>query len=42
MDIHQLRDWPNFDWNNEKIAQLLAELRHKQGRLIGRNAGTSL
>ncbi len=36
MYIYQLKNWPNFDWNNEKIAQLLAELRHKQGKLIGR------
>ncbi|MCD6013879.1 MAG: Fic family protein [Flavipsychrobacter sp.] len=36
MYIHQLKNWPSFDWDNEKLAQLLAEVRHKQGKLIGR------
>ena len=34
--IHQLRDWPKFHWNKEKPADQLAEVRHRQGRLIGR------
>jgi Fic family protein len=35
MYIHELADWPNFRWNNEALAKLLAEVRHRQGLLIG-------
>jgi Fic family protein len=34
--IHELREWPRFRWNQELLAARLAELRHRQGRLIGR------
>ena len=34
--IHELPDWPDFQWNQEKLAGPLAGLRHRQGRLIGR------
>jgi Fic family protein len=34
--IHELRDWPRFQWSGERLAQPLAEVRHQQGRLIGR------
>jgi Fic family protein len=34
--IHQLSNWPEFHWNQNKIVQLLAEVRHRQGRLLGR------
>jgi len=34
--IHQLPDWPKFYWNQETLAALLAAVRHRQGRLIGR------
>jgi Fic family protein len=34
--IHQLRDWPKFRWNHEKLAAPLATVRHRQGRLLGR------
>ena len=33
--IHQLKQWPNFAWNNEAIVTLLASVRNKQGRLNG-------
>ncbi|NLR58919.1 Fic family protein [Chitinophaga polysaccharea] len=33
--IHQLGDWPHFQWNREEISQLLAGVRHRQGRLLG-------
>jgi len=36
MYIHELTDWPHFHWNNEVVAKLLAEVRHKQGLLLGR------
>ena len=35
MYIHELADWPRFRWNTEKLARLLAAVRHRQGRLIG-------
>jgi len=34
--IHELPDWPDFQWDQEKLAGPLATLRHRQGRLIGR------
>jgi Fic family protein len=35
MYIHQLHDWPDFRWAPEKLAEPLAVVRHRQGRLIG-------
>jgi len=35
MYIHELKDWPRFHWSAEKIAEPLASVRHRQGRLIG-------
>jgi len=37
--IHQHRDWPNFFWEQENITPMLAEVRHHQGRLLGRMEG---
>ena len=34
--IHERQDWPDFRWNSPRISRLLAEIRHRQGRLIGR------
>ncbi len=34
--IHELPDWPRFRWDQEHLAPLLAAVRHRQGRLIGR------
>jgi Fic family protein len=34
--IHQLPDWPKFRWDQEALAGPLAEVRHRQGRLLGR------
>ncbi len=33
--IHQLKSWPAFTWDQDEINELLIELRHLQGRLIG-------
>src|ERR1700689_4043197 len=33
--IHELRDWPAFRCNPEHLARPLADIRHRQGRLIG-------
>src|SRR5437870_13486535 len=35
MYIHELEDWPRFHWSAESIAEPLASVRHRQGRLIG-------
>jgi Fic family protein len=42
--IHQLPDWPQFTWDHEKLAKPLADLRYRQGRLVGRmeNLGFTL
>ncbi len=34
--IHNHQDWPEFRWNMEALAEKLAAVRHRQGRLIGR------
>lgn len=34
--IHELPNWPKFQWDQERLANLLASVRHRQGRLIGR------
>ena len=34
--IHQLKEWPNFILDKEKIAPILVEVRHRQGRLLGK------
>jgi len=40
--IHQLSNWPHFTWQQELVAPLLAEVRHRQGRLLGRMEGLGL
>jgi len=35
MYIHELEDWPRFTWNRERLAEPLAAVRHRQGRLVG-------
>ncbi|MFC0218680.1 Fic family protein [Pseudochelatococcus lubricantis] len=34
--IHELPDWPKFCWDVSRLAESLAAVRHRQGRLIGR------
>lgn len=36
MYIHERKDWPEFTWDRAKLAGLLADVRHLQGRLLGR------
>lgn len=36
MYIHEYPTWPNFTWDNDKIALLLDEACHEQGHLFGR------
>src|SRR3546814_2077566 len=33
--IHELADWPGLRWSGDQLAQPLAAVRHRQGRLIG-------
>lgn len=37
--IHQHADWPHFKWNQARLAPLLAALRLRQGRFLGRMEG---
>jgi Fic family protein len=37
--IHQVADWPHVNWDRQQLAALLATVRHKQGRLVGRMEG---
>lgn len=34
--IHELPDWPKYIWNDAALSGLLADVRHRQGLLIGR------
>ena len=34
--IHDLDDWPDFQWDKGRLMQSLSRVRHNQGRLIGR------
>jgi Fic family protein len=36
MYIYDRKEWPEFRWDQAKLAELLAETRHLQGRLLGR------
>ena len=36
MWIHEHQNWSNFTWDSEAIASKLADIRHRQGRLLGR------
>lgn len=33
--IHQLKEWPDLQWDTAKLAPLLASVRHRQGHLLG-------
>jgi Fic family protein len=37
--LHDLRRWPHLTWDLDTLAAPLAEVRHRQGRLIGRMEG---
>ena len=34
--IHQRVDWPRFTWDSHALVDVLADVRHRQGRLLGR------
>jgi Fic family protein len=35
MYIHERSEWPEFTWDREQLAEPLANIRHRQGRLLG-------
>ncbi len=35
MYVHEGKDWPKLRWDSGKLAGLLADVRHRQGRLLG-------
>ena len=37
--IHECPEWPRFRYDEAKLLPLVAEVRHRQGRLIGKMAG---
>jgi Fic family protein len=37
--VHELPEWPKFKWNDAILSPLLADVRHQQGRLLGRMEG---
>lgn len=39
MWIHEHSVWPNFTWNVGTLSSILADTRHRQGRLLGRMEG---
>jgi Fic family protein len=39
MWIHKNKDWPIFTWDAEALAAKLADVRHREGRLLGRMEG---
>ena len=39
MWIHEHQNWPKFTWNFEALASQLADIRYRQGRLLGQMEG---
>lgn len=39
MYIYQQKNWPNFTWDQELISGSLANIRYKQGKLLGKMEG---
>ena len=37
--IHERSDWPRIRWDHARISACLLDIRHRQGRLIGRMEG---
>ena len=40
--IHQRPGWPHFTWRESELLPLLPEIRHRQGRLLGRMVAETL
>lgn len=39
MWIHEYQDWSGFTWDADALGNKLADIRHRQGRLLGRMEG---
>ncbi len=39
MWIYEHHNWPNFNWDVEALISKLADIRHRQGRVLGRMEG---
>jgi Fic family protein len=39
MWIHEHQNWPKFTWDTKTLASKLADIRHRQGHLLGRMEG---
>lgn len=39
MWVHEHQNWPNFTWDVGSLVSKLADIRHRQGRLLGRMEG---
>lgn len=39
MWIYEHKEWPNFTWDADELATKLADIRHRQGKLLGRMEG---
>ena len=37
--VHEQANWPKLTWDDAKLSALLADVRHRQGRLLGRMEG---
>lgn len=37
--IHQLKDWPNFKWDQTSVLKRLVQVRNKQGYVLGKMEG---
>ena len=35
MYLWEHKDWPKFRWDEQKISEMLVQVRHQQGRLLG-------
>src|SRR5271170_1789844 len=33
--IHEQKDWPEFRWDSKRLSERLANVRYRQGRLVG-------
>lgn len=42
MYLHQRKDWPNFNWDNDTRLPYVSKVRDLQGRLIGKMEGMGL
>jgi Fic family protein len=34
--IHQKENWPNFEWDDKSVIDLLSEVRNLQGKIVGK------